>query len=274
MDDDSTPKARAARLRAALREAFDGHRFSVTSESRGRHAGWLTVKWDDGPTLAAVHDVAEPFRLDWTGVDTIRRFSADIGKQLDDIWKTADKARPHRAFGDGSGRFHEWQHDGHTVPAGTPWDQKAWLADHVVLPPLGQGAAMDPNRPAAEPDPEHDRPSSDEQPKTDVSLAAVQRRDTALALTRVMREHLQGLPDHWWEPVTDADQTGRLGVLVAGAVLAELSGLTAALAHLAISRNDADTEAAAGLAHDTIDRLTTAQNPVLKQVATLKEGSK
>ncbi|MFJ9719918.1 LPD29 domain-containing protein [Streptomyces sp. NPDC101213] len=261
MENGNSAKARAARLRAALNEAFDGHRFSVTSINRGRHSGWITIRWEDGPTEAAVRRIAAPHSLQGRAIDTQRTFGADTGKQLDALWNAAETevTKP------GTGIFRAWQHEGRTVPEGTPWDQRTWLADHVVLPAQGQGTAMDP---AAEPEPEHERPA----PAEPASEAA-QRRTTALALLTAMAGHVRTLPESWWEPATDTDQTCRLGTLVGGAVLAELSGLTSALAHLARVSDPAKRQSAHGLLTDTIDRLVTANNPVLRQVAPLMKDN-
>lgn len=53
-------KETAAHLRGALRREFPGVKFSVRMD-RGSAYGWLSVAWNDGPTLRAVQAVTRRY---------------------------------------------------------------------------------------------------------------------------------------------------------------------------------------------------------------------
>ncbi|MEU0770597.1 LPD29 domain-containing protein [Streptomyces albogriseolus] len=259
MDPQQTPKARATRLRAALKEAFDGHKFGVTSRNTGSDYGWITVRWHDGPTRDAVRAVAEPYGSATErghGLELVRAYSPGVQAEADRIWDEAAAPTPEKKVyadtNEGHGHYHAWDHEGREVPAGTETSQKQWLIDHVILAAQGHGTA---HPGPTEPEPEHTRPATD----------GAQRKWTVLGLLDVMAQHVKALPDEVFEPPTSDGQTERLGVLVAGATLAEVSALYAAV-QTAVRRPD-KAEAATALVDDTVTRLATGQNPVLRSIA-------
>lgn len=58
---DLNVKQTAAAMRRALREDFPGTRFSVRMDAGTAH-GWITVKWQDGPSDEQVEAIVTPFQ--------------------------------------------------------------------------------------------------------------------------------------------------------------------------------------------------------------------
>lgn len=65
---------RAQQIRAALKSAFPGVKFSVRKDT-GTAALWVQVSWTDGPTVDTVEQVTAPFNLSGDyGCTTLNRY--------------------------------------------------------------------------------------------------------------------------------------------------------------------------------------------------------
>ncbi|WP_323452009.1 LPD29 domain-containing protein [Streptomyces yaizuensis] len=279
--DNDRPKARAARMRAALRPRYHGVTFSVTSCNRGSDYGNLTVTWTDGPTEEEVRRFAAPYgtrTLRYGGIQTSRSFSPEVQDAAEAIWTTAAASTPEKKIypsNEAHGWYEAWDHEGVTVPKGTDWGQKKWLIDNVILPTLGQGAAMTapeepvPGEPeqAGDIDPAREKPRLHAVPeRPPVAGEGAGRKETVLGFLNTLAGDIRSTPDDLWElPEQDQDVLriiSRTGTLVTGALLAELTVLMNAVAH---THADPSTAGASSkLTLQMIGRLARAETPVLR----------
>jgi len=116
----------SANVRAALKAAFPGVRFSVRVDS-----GAVTVRWLDGPTRADVEAVTVSANTGATPLDLTRRHSAAVQDKAGRLWLDAAGRRYLPASG--GGFLPELAVRGYRVPEGPLHYQLGVIADRIIL---------------------------------------------------------------------------------------------------------------------------------------------